>query len=134
MWSGGSAAPGWPGSATGTPAAPGGEPHADALLAAAQEGLQLWSGGELDYPDLAEDIALEARLTLHLTEKLQDLDERTALLLRETDPTGIITSAPGVAAITAVAILGRLGDPTRFTSLAGARAFTGLVPTLDASV
>ena len=44
-----------------------------------------------------------------------------------------MTSAPGVARITAAAILGRLGDPTRFTSLAGVRAFTGLVPTLDAS-
>ena len=110
-----------------------GEPHADALLAAAQETLQLWSGGELDYPDLAEDIAIEARLALQLTEEIKDLDERTALLLRETDPTGIVTSAPGVAAITAAAILGRLGDPNRFTSLAGARAFTGLVPILDAS-
>jgi hypothetical protein len=38
-----------------------------------------------------------------------------------------------VAAITAAAILGRLGDPNRFNSLAGARAFTGLVPILDAS-
>jgi hypothetical protein len=110
-----------------------GEPHADALLAAAQETLHLWSGGELDYPDLAEDIALEARLALQLTEEIKDLDERTALLLRETDPTGILTSAPGVATITAAAILGRLGDPNRFTSLAGARAFTGLVPLLDAS-
>jgi hypothetical protein len=48
-----------------------GEPHADALLAAAQETLQLWSGGELDYPDLAEDIALEARLALQLTEEIK---------------------------------------------------------------
>jgi transposase len=70
---------------------------------------------------------------LQLTEEIKDLDERTALLLRETDPTGIVTSAPGVATITAAAILGRLGDPNRFTSLAGARAFTGLVPLLDAS-
>src|SRR5688500_16665957 len=67
-----------------------GEPHADALLAAAQETLQLWSGGELDYPDLAEDIAIEARLALQLTEEIKDLDERTTLLLRETDPTGIL--------------------------------------------
>ena len=110
-----------------------GEPHADALLAAAQETLELWSGGELDYPDLAEDIAIEARLALQLTEEIKDLDERTTLLLRAADPTGILTSAPGVATITAAAILGRLGDPNRFTSLAGARAFTGLVPILDAS-
>ncbi|WP_433304774.1 IS110 family transposase [Actinoplanes sp. CA-030573] len=33
---------------------------------------------------------------------------------------------PDVAQITAAAILGRLGDPKRFNSLAGARSFTGL--------
>lgn len=110
-----------------------GEPHAEALLAAARETLDLWDGGELDYPDLAEDIAIEARLALQLTEEVKDLDERTALLLKEADPNGILSSAPGVATITAAAILGRLGDPNRFTSQAGARAFTGLVPILDSS-
>ena len=110
-----------------------GELQADALLAAANQTLELWAGDELDYPDLAEDIAIEARLALQLTEELKDLDERTTLLLKQADPTGILTSAPGVATITATAILGRLGDPSRFTSLAGARAFTGLVPILDAS-
>jgi transposase len=110
-----------------------GEPHADALLAAANQTLDLWADGDLDYPDLAEDIAIEARLALQLTEEIKDLDERTTLLLNHADPTGIVASAPGVATITATAILGRLGDPNRFTSLAGARAFTGLVPTLDAS-
>jgi transposase len=110
-----------------------GEPHADALLAATQQTLQLWAGGELDYPDLAEDIAIEARLALQLTEEIKELDERTALLLRAADPAGILISAPGVAAITAAAILGRLGDPNRFDSLAGARSFSGLVPILDSS-
>jgi transposase len=109
------------------------EPMAEAILAAAAETLELWTDEELDYPDLAEDIAIEARLALQLTEEIKDLDERTALLLHHADPEGILTSAPGVAQITAAAILGRLGDPTRFTSLAGVRAFTGLVPTLDAS-
>ena len=75
--------------------------------------------------DLAEDIAIEARLGLQLTEEIKDLDERTTLLLKQADPNGILTSAP-VAAITAAAILGRLGDPNRFNSLASARAFTGL--------
>jgi len=110
-----------------------GEPLADALLTAAAQTLRLWSADELDYPDLAEDIALEARLALQLTEEIKDLDERTTVLLRQADPDGILTSAPGVAAITAAAILGRLGDPNRFTSLAGARSFTGLVPSLHAS-
>jgi transposase len=110
-----------------------GEPQAEALLAAANQTLALWADGDLDYPDLAEDIAIEARLALQLTEEIKELDERTALLLRAADPAGILTSAPGVATITASAILGRLGDPNRFTSLAGARAFTGLVPILDSS-
>jgi transposase len=110
-----------------------GEPHADALLAAAAQTLELWAEDELDYPDLAEDIAIEARLALQLTEEIKDLDERTSLLLNQADPRGILASAPGVGEITAAAILGRLGDPNRFASLAGARAFTGLVPTLDAS-
>jgi transposase len=110
-----------------------GDPMAEAILAAATQTVQLWADGELDYPDLAEDIAIEARLALQLTEEIKDLDERTTLLLRQADPDAIVTSAPGVADITAAAILGRLGDPARFTSLAGARAFTGLVPTLDAS-
>jgi transposase len=62
---------------------------------------------------------------LQLTEEIKGLDERTTLLLKQADPNGILTSAP-VAAITAAAILGRLGDPNRFNSLASARAFTGL--------
>jgi transposase len=110
-----------------------GEAMAEAILAAAAETLQLWADGDLDYPDLAEDIAVEARLALQLTEEIKDLDERTALLLTQADPDAIVTSAPGVADITAAAILGRLGDPNRFTSLAGVRAFTGMVPALDAS-
>jgi transposase len=72
-----------------------GEPLADAILAAAADTLDLWDGGELDYPDLAEDIAIEARLALQLTEELKDLDERTALLMKHADPRGILTSAPG---------------------------------------
>lgn len=110
-----------------------GQQHADAVLAAAKDTLELWAEGELDYPGLAEDIAIEARLALQLTEELKDLDERTNVLLTDADPDGILTSVPGVATINAAAILGRLGDPNRFDSLAGARAFTGLVPVLDSS-
>ena len=42
-------------------------------------------------------------------------------------------SAPGVGEILAAQILGRLGDPHRFTSLAAARSFSGLVPHQHAS-
>jgi len=38
-----------------------------------------------------------------------------------------------VGTILGAQILGRLGDPNRFRSLAGVRSFSGLVPSLDAS-
>jgi transposase len=106
--------------------------HATRLLAAAAETLQLWDG-ELSYPDLAEDIATEARLALALCTEIRDLDTKLASLLHQADPAGIITSAPGVGLINGAQILARPGDPARFQSLAGARSFTGLVPSLTAS-
>jgi transposase len=109
-----------------------GDRHADRILAAAAETLQLWNG-ELSYPDLAEDVAAEARLALMLTAEIRDLERKIAALLNQADPAGILTSVPGVGAIGAAQILARLGDPARFRSLAGARSFSGLVPSLAAS-
>jgi transposase len=109
-----------------------GEQQADALLDAATQTVALWDG-DLDYGELADDIAVEARLALHLTEEIKELDERIGVLLARLDPKGIITSAPGVAQITGAQILGRLGNPDRFCSLAGVRSFSGLVPRLNAS-
>ena len=108
------------------------EEHATRLLAAAAETLQLWDG-ELSYPDLAEDIAAEARLALALCTEIRDLDTKLASLLHQADPAAIMTSVPGVGIINGAQILARLGDPARFQSLAGARSFSGLVPSLTAS-
>jgi hypothetical protein len=104
-----------------------GEAEAKAILAAAQATSELW-GAELAFRDLAEDIAVEARLALALTEEIKEVDDRIAVLVRERDPHGIITSAPGVGAVTSAVILGRLGDAGRFRSLAAVRGFSGLVP------
>jgi transposase len=109
-----------------------GDEHATRLLAAAAETLQLWDG-ELSYPDLAEDIAAEARLALALSAEIRDLDTKLASLLHQADPAAIMTSVPGVGIINGAQILARLGDPARFQSLAGARSFSGLVPSLNAS-
>lgn len=109
-----------------------GEQQATSLVVAAEETLQIWNG-ELEYSDLAEDIALHARLALHLSGELKELDDRIRILLGVLDPKGIITSAPGIAQVTGAVIAGRLGDPARFDSLAGVRSFSGLVPSLDAS-
>jgi len=109
-----------------------GEPEVATIMAAAKATDDL-RGEELDYPDLAEDIAVEARLALALTEELKEVDERIATLVADRDPAGIITSAPGIGAVTGAVILGRLGDASRFSSLAAARSFSGLVPSLDSS-
>jgi transposase len=109
-----------------------GEAQAEQILAAARASLDLW-GEDISFPDLAEDIAVEARLALALTAEIKELDERIAVLVRDRDPHPIITSAPGIGAITGAVILGRLGDASRFQSLAAARAFSGLVPSLDSS-
>jgi transposase len=109
-----------------------GEALADQILAAARASLDLWAE-ELSFPELAEDIAVEARLALALTEEIKEVDERIAVLVCDRDPQGVITSAPGVGAVTGAVILGRLGDATRFSSLAAARSFSGLVPALGSS-
>jgi hypothetical protein len=109
-----------------------GADHADRLLAVAQETLGLWAD-EIDYGDLADDIAVEARVALQLTAEIHELEQRIAVMLHELDPTGIMTSVPGVAQINGAQILARLGDPNRFRSLAGARKFSGLIPSLNSS-
>ena len=101
-------------------------------VGAADETLALW-GDELDYGELADDIAVEARLALSLTLEIDELEQRIAVMLRALDPHGILRSVPGVGAVNAAQILARLADPNRFRSLAGVRSFSGLVPSLDSS-
>ncbi|MPZ73247.1 MAG: IS110 family transposase [Nitriliruptorales bacterium] len=110
------------------------EDKADALLAAADETLALWQhGAALDFAELAEDLAGEARLARQLTEEIAAADERITALYGDADPAGIVVSVPGLQITLAAGILGRLGDPHRFADLAGVRAFTGLVPGVDQS-
>jgi transposase len=109
-----------------------GEDKAAELLHAAEETLELWAG-ELDFAELADDTAVEARVALALSDEIKELTERISVLYAKADPTGIMASAPGVGSILAAQILGRLGDPGRFRSLAAVRSFSGLVPSLDSS-
>lgn len=105
---------------------------ADMILTAAAASRKLW-GEDMEFTDLGEDIAIEARLALRITDELTELDHRIDALARERDRNGSITSAPGVGAVSGAIILGRLGDPGRFRSLAAVRSFSGLVPSLDSS-
>jgi transposase len=105
-----------------------GDRRAGAVVAAAEATLALWGPDGLDYDSLAADIAVEASLALELARQISALDERIRDLYLEADPKEIVQSAPGVGKILAAQIRGRLGDPHRFTSLAAARSFSGLVP------
>lgn len=109
------------------------EAKADDLLAAADEVIELWSAGGLDFAELADDIAAEARLIRNLNTEIAAIDERIEALYDKADPAGIVISAPGVGPTLAAAILGRTGDLNRFANLAGVRASTGLVPKIDQS-
>jgi hypothetical protein len=109
------------------------EPKADEILTAADETLELWAAGGLDFDELADDIGIEIRLIRLLDTEIAALDDRIEALYEQADPAGIIASAPGIGVTLAAGILGRTGDLNRFGSLAGIRAFTGLVPKIDQS-
>jgi transposase len=109
------------------------EEHADRILQAAEHSLRLWAAGGLDFNELAADLSGEARLALQLGTEIDDLDDRISVLYDEADPAGLLLSAPGLGVTSAATILAGLGDPDRFTTLAGIRSFTGLVPRLDES-
>lgn len=109
------------------------EAKADELLAAADETIELWAGGGLDFAELAEDIAAEVRIIRALDAEIDAIEERIEPLYDAADPNGIVISAPGLAVTLAAGILGRTGDLNRFDNLAGVRSFTGLVPKVDQS-
>ena len=110
-----------------------GPERAQRMVDAAHETIALWGNDGLDYESLAADIATEAAIALEVSEQIALLDRRIRDLYAEADPAGIVRSAPGVGDILAGQIKGRLGDPHRFTSLAAARSFTGLIPRQNSS-
>lgn len=107
--------------------------RAEAVVHAAEATLALWGPEGLDYEELAADIAVEASLALELSRQIAQLNERIFDLYCEADPAQIVLSAPGVGKVLAAQIRGRLGDAERFTSLAAARSFSGLVPRQSSS-
>jgi transposase len=109
------------------------EDKADELLAMANETLALWSGGGIDFTELAHDIASEVRVLCQLDDEITAADKRIAVLYEGADPEGIVTSAPGLGPVLSAAILGNAGDFNRFANLAGVRSFTGFVPKIDQS-
>ena len=109
------------------------EAKADELLAAADDTIELWAAGGLDFARLADDIATEVRVIKALDVELEAIEQRIEALYNDADPAGVVCSAPGLGVTLAAAILGRTGDLNRFDNLAGVRSFTGIVPKIDQS-
>ena len=110
-----------------------GTEQAQRLVDTAVEATRLWDNDQLDFEELAWDLASEVRLVRHLDDEIGRLEARIDVLYKKADPTGIVISAPGVGPILAGGILGRLGDAKRFTDLAGVRSFSGMVPKVNQS-
>jgi len=102
--------------------------HAAEIVAAADAAIELWADGGLDFAELAWDLASEIRTLRSIDAEIVRLEERIAGLYAAADPKQIAASAPGVGAILAAGIAGRLGDANRFDNLAGIRSFSGIVP------
>ncbi|MGH8927039.1 MAG: transposase [Acidimicrobiia bacterium] len=103
------------------------------MIDAANATIALWGNDSFDCEALGADIAAGATIALEVSEQIALLDRRIRDLYADADPQGIVLSAPGVGDILAAQILGRLGNPHRFTSLAAARSFTGLIPRQNSS-
>ena len=103
------------------------------LVTAAGEAITLWEHSQLDFDELAWDLASEVRVIRQLGDEITRLEARIDMLYEKADPTGIVISAPGVGPILAGGILGRLGDAKRFADLAGVRSFSGMVPKVNQS-
>jgi len=112
------------------------------LAAAARDAIELWAGGGLDFAELAIDIAGEVACARQLDTEICALETRIAALFKAADrrpdnnddnDAGIVASVPCLDGILGAGILARFGDFDRFATLAGVRAFTGLVPKIDQS-
>ena len=105
-----------------------GPERAQQMIDAANETIALWGNDGLDYARSLPTLPPRRPLRSRCPNRSRLLDRGIRDLYAEADPTGIVLSAPGVGDILAGQIMGRLGDPLRFTSLAAARSFTGLIP------
>ena len=78
------------------------------LRTAAGEAIDLYPGEERDSEELAADITGKVRLIGAINDEIDLLDARIATLCAKADPSGIVASVPGVGAVLAAGIRGRL--------------------------
>ena len=105
---------------------------ADELLAMASETLALWSGGGIDFTELAHDIASESGCCASSTTRSPPPTSGSPFSMTRPIPRASSLRRRARASPLA-AILANAGDFNRFANLAGVRSFTGFVPKIDQS-
>lgn len=81
--------------------------------------------------EIAYRLESEIMLTDSMLEKIEI--EIKELLIKKKEDVKIIMSIPGIGIITTLAILGYLGDPSRFSNVKQVSYYVGLVPRVDQS-
>lgn len=106
-----------------------GTDRAEEWIGAARAALELY--GEhpaVAFSELAAEIATEVRLLRAIEGELVGHATARETAYRAVDPDELARSLPGVATISAPALVATMGDPTRFRNAAAFRSFTGLTP------
>lgn len=97
-------------------------------LAAARLSLELYQDSTaIAFADLAAEVVTEVRLLLATLKERAPHELVREQAYRQVDPCQLARSLPGVAEISAPALVSLIGDPHRFPDGAHLRSFTGLV-------
>jgi transposase len=80
------------------------------------------------YEQIQDEINTELDLMEYEEEKIKILDEKISYLYHKLDPEEILMSHRGIGPVSAPAILGSVGDISRFRNVRKYQAFCGLIP------
>jgi len=81
-----------------------------------------------DFAQLEEEVRIELDLLEDEEKKIRRIEPRIAALYQQIDPEGYLMSPQGIGKAVAPAILGIIGDVSRFPSIDAFRGYFGFVP------
>jgi hypothetical protein len=81
-----------------------------------------------DFQEVEEEIRIELDLLDHEESKIAGLEKQITTLYRTIDPEGYLMAPQGIGPTIAPAILGIIGDVSRFPNIDSFRAYFGFVP------
>ena len=81
-----------------------------------------------DFQEVEEEIRIELDLLDHEESKIAGLEKQITTLYRTIDPEGYLMAPQGIGPTIAPAILGIIGDVSRFPNIDSFRSYFGFVP------